>query len=90
VLEQPVARLRGMREDAVPDLERKGVRTIGDLVWYLPRGYRDFSQIRPIADLVPGQEQTAEGVLTAIHHVPGGRGRARTEADLVDRTGRAR
>ncbi len=90
LLDQPIAKLRGMRKEAIPDLERKGVRTIRDLVWHLPRGYHDFSQIRPIAELVPREEQTAEGVLQNVRHVRGFRGPARTEADLVDRTGRVR
>jgi ATP-dependent DNA helicase RecG len=89
-LERDVADFPGMRKDHVPDLKRKGVSTVHDFIWYLPRGYRDFSQIRPIAELVPRQEQTAEGVLQNVRHVRGFQGPPRTEAELVDRTGRVR
>ncbi len=90
VLEQPVAKLFGMRKDAVPDLERMGVRTVRDLLWHLPRRYRDFSVVRPIAELVPGEEQTVEGRLANVRAVRALRGQPRTEADLVDDTGKVR
>ncbi len=90
LLERNIEDFPGMRRDQVPDLRRKGVSTVRELVWYLPRGYRDFSQIRAIAELVPRQEQTAEGVLQNVRHVRGFRGPPRTEAELVDRTGRVR
>ena len=90
LLDQDIERLPGMRKDQVPDLKRKGVVTVRDLVWYLPRGYRDFSQIRPVAELVPKEEQTAEGVLANVRHVRSFSGPPRTEADLVDATGRVR
>jgi len=90
LLDQPISRLHGMRKDAVGGLERKGVQTIRDLVWYLPRAYHDFSEIRPIDQLMPNQEQTAEGVLTNVRHIRAFAGKPRTEAELVDRTGRVR
>lgn len=90
LLDQPVEKLRGMRKDALRDLENLDVRTIRDLVWHLPRRYRDFSAIRPIAELVIGDEQTAEGVLRNVRIIPSLQGRVRTEAHLVDETGRAR
>ena len=90
LLDEPVARLHGIRRDAVPLLERKGVRTIRDLIWYLPRDYHDFADTRPIAELLVNKDQTAEGVLANVRHVRTLRGRGRTEAELVDRTGRLR
>src|ERR687887_1149027 len=89
-LDRPVERLYGMRKDAVPLLEKKGVQTIRDLIWYLPRAYHDFADIRPIGELRVQHEQTAEGVLANVRHVRTLRGRARTEAELVDRTGHLR
>jgi ATP-dependent DNA helicase RecG len=89
-LDRPVETLHGMRKDALPDLERKGVRTIRDLIWYLPRAYRDLSAVRPIAQLVPGDEQTAEGHLENVRAIRGFSGPPRTEADLADATGRIR
>ena len=89
-LDQPITTLHGIRRDAVPLLEKKGVQTIRDLVWYLPRAYHDFSEIRPINGLRLNHEQTAEGVLANVRHIRTLRGRARTEAELVDRTGRLR
>ena len=89
-LDASVARLHGIRKDAVPLLEKKGVQTIRDLIWYLPRAYHDFADIRPIGELRVQHEQTAEGVLANVRHVRTLRGRARTEAELVDRTGHLR
>ncbi len=89
-LDRPIEDFPGMRKDHVPDLKRKGIERVRDLIWYLPSGYRDFSQIRAVADLVPRQEQTAEGVLQNVRHVRAFRGPPRTEAELVDRSGRVR
>ena len=72
----------------VGDLRAKGVESVRELVWYLPRAYRDFSKIRPIASLVPREEQTAEGVLANVHSVRGFHGPPRTAADLIDDSGR--
>ncbi|HKW79089.1 MAG TPA: ATP-dependent DNA helicase RecG [Candidatus Limnocylindria bacterium] len=90
LLDRPITQLHGMRRDAAPLLERKGVQTIRDLIWNLPRAYHDFADIRPVAELRVNQEQTAEGVLANVRHVRTLRGRSRTEAELVDRTGRLR
>jgi ATP-dependent DNA helicase RecG len=89
-LDLPLTHLHGMRKDAVPLLEKKGVQTIRDLIWYLPRAYHDFADIRPIGELRVMQEQTAEGVLANVRHVRTLHGRARTEAELVDRSGHLR
>ncbi len=46
-------------------LEKLGIRTIEDALWFLPRRYEDRSRIVPIARLIPGEKATIAGT---IHH----------------------
>ena len=47
--------LRGIGPKRREALEKAGIRTARDLVSYLPREYRDLTDVRPLADLQPGE-----------------------------------
>jgi ATP-dependent DNA helicase RecG len=47
-------------------LARLGVRTVGDLLYHLPRAYEDLNDVRPITDLCAGTLQTVHGEVVEI------------------------
>jgi ATP-dependent DNA helicase RecG len=57
-LEAPVRSLKGAGPKLSALAERIGLSTLGDLLWHLPHGYRDRSNVLTIGDLRIGEEAT--------------------------------
>jgi ATP-dependent DNA helicase RecG len=57
-------------------LQRLGIETVGDLLFFFPRGYEDLSDCRRIADLQEGKLQTVIGEVVEMEGrtTSGGRG----------------
>ena len=53
-LEDPVTSVRGIGEAKALQLERLGIRTVEDLIYFFPRRYEDRRQVVPLKALVPG------------------------------------
>ena len=53
-LDDPTTAIRGIGEANAVLLERLGVRTVEDLICYLPRRYEDRRQVVAVSDLIPG------------------------------------
>ena len=72
-------------------LGKLGMHTLGDMLYYFPRRYEDYSQLKPIKDLFYGQQVTVIGVLGSVHTRPirGGKQQL-VEAILSDGTGAIR
>jgi len=83
-LELPVTALPGIGEDSAKLLERIEIRTIGDLLWHLPRTYADFSKFTPLRSVRAEQEQTVEAILGRIGQRRTARGQLMTEVELLD------
>jgi ATP-dependent DNA helicase RecG len=83
-LELPVTALPGIGDDSAKLLERIEIRTIGDLLWHLPRTYADFSKFTPLKGVRADQEQTVEAVLGRIGQRRTARGQLMTEVELLD------
>lgn len=81
-LERPVETLAGVGEAIGRVFRTRGIETVGDVMWVLPRRYDDESQLTPIASLVEGQRQTTVGVVSATRSIPRGRGRRMAEITL--------
>jgi ATP-dependent DNA helicase RecG len=47
-------------------LARLGIQTLGDLLYYFPRRYVDYSQLKPINQLWYGEEITIIGMVENI------------------------
>ena len=62
-LDLKVEALPGVGGESAKLLERLGIRTIGDLLWHLPRTYLDYSKFVPLRQLRPGKQQTVEAIL---------------------------
>jgi ATP-dependent DNA helicase RecG len=71
-------------------LRRLGIETPREALLYLPFRYDDFSNLRRLADLVPGEKQSARVRVDDLKAEPGfGRRPPRTVAQLSDLTGSA-
>ena len=67
-----------------------GLRTPRDVLFYLPRRYDDFSELRPLGELVDGEKQSAVARVASVRVEKGfGRRPQRVVATLHDRTGSA-
>ncbi|MGA2285921.1 MAG: hypothetical protein ABSG55_06605 [Dehalococcoidia bacterium] len=86
-LELPVTAVRGVRAALAAKLARLGVATVQDMLFFFPRRYNDFASIRPIAELVVGEEQTVIGSVWSASDTPIGRRMRGTEALVGDETG---
>jgi ATP-dependent DNA helicase RecG len=83
-LDLPVSALPGVGDSAEKLLERLGIRTIGDLLWHLPRTYLDYSSFTPLRRVRADQQQTVEAILGRIAQRRTARGQAMTEVELID------
>ena len=89
-LESPLQALPGVRRDVAARLNKVGVETVSDGLYLFPRRHLDFSQHRPIAELVPGPEQTAAGFVWNAKETRLGRRARGAEVIIGDETGNIR
>lgn len=62
-LQTPVQFLKGGGPARAKLLEKLGVRTVEDLLWYLPRDVIDMTQVSPVARLAENELHTVRGVV---------------------------
>ena len=62
----PIQFVRGVGSKRAALLERLGIRTVEDALWYLPWRYEDRSVVTPIARLSPGADSTICGTILAF------------------------
>ena len=91
-IESPVNRLRGVDVKLSKRLEKLEVETVRDLLYLFPRRHQDYSKVRKIAELTPGEECTVIATVWEAQEVAHGyQGRRRdTEAVLSDDSGNIR
>ncbi|MBV9122412.1 MAG: DEAD/DEAH box helicase, partial [Planctomycetes bacterium] len=65
-LRQSAQYLKGVGPVRFEQLQRLGLETVGDLLFYFPRSYEDLSDVRPIAALDSTSLQTAQGEVVEI------------------------
>jgi ATP-dependent DNA helicase RecG len=58
---RPVESVKGIGPRTASALERRGIRTIEDLLYFLPSRYEDRRLVVPISDVVEGQESVVAG-----------------------------
>jgi ATP-dependent DNA helicase RecG len=66
-LEMPLDVIPGIAQKFSKYLKKLGIETVRDLLWHFPARYEDFSQIRKIADLEPGEQATVQGKVEEIN-----------------------
>ena len=89
-LDAPVTSLRGVGPARAEQLARLGVETVWDLIWHLPSRYDDFSRLRTIAEMQPGEQVTVAANLWKLENRKLGMKREMVQAVLNDGTGSLR
>jgi ATP-dependent DNA helicase RecG len=89
-LDRPIRAVMPDLARSVSPLRRLGIETPREALFYLPFRYDDFSELRPLAELVPDEKQSARVRVTNIKVEPGFRRRPqRVIAQLADESGSA-
>jgi ATP-dependent DNA helicase RecG len=83
----PLEKVKGVGIKTGEQFAMAGIRTVGDLITFLPRTHEDFSHITTIADIAPGKA-TIKARCESITTRPVRRGLRITTATLVDATGK--
>lgn len=65
-LNAPLTVLQGVGPKNAQSLEKLGLRTLGDMLYYFPRRYEDYSQLKPINRLWYGEQVTVIGVVQSV------------------------
>jgi len=87
-LNAPLTVLQGVGPKHAATLESLGMRTLGDMLYYFPRRYEDYSQLKPIKSLWYGETVTVIGTVQSVVTRPIRGGAASiVEAALGDGTG---
>jgi len=66
-LSDPVSIVKGIGPRYLKYLNKLGVFTIKDLLWYFPFRYEDFSQIKKINELIPGEKVSLVALVEKIN-----------------------
>lgn len=90
-LETPIEQITSIGRKVAPSLKKLGLETARDLILYWPFRYEDWSQIKPIKDIQPGEAITAKGTLEMIQNKRSRwQKRMVTEGIISDETGSIR
>src|SRR3989344_5323993 len=65
-LKDSIEKLPRIQTRFLSKIKKLGIETVQDLLYHFPTRYEDFSQIYPIADLIPSQEATVQGVIEEV------------------------
>lgn len=88
-LDSPIIAVKGISTSIEKKFAKLNVRTVRDLLYFFPRRYVDYSQKKPISELIEGEEQTTIGTIWQARVVTLGN-RQGTEAIIGDETGNIR
>ena len=88
LLAAPLTALRGAGPRLAAAAAELGIEDVGDLLWHVPRGYRDRSAVREVADLRIGEEATVLVRVRSVRVRPTRRRNLRiVEAAVADASG---
>jgi len=83
--------LQGVGPKHAESLVNLGMQTLGDMLYYFPRRYEDYSQLKPIKDLFYGNVVTVLGTIQSVHTRPTRGGKSSIiEVVISDGTGSLR
>ena len=83
----PLSQIKGVGDKTAEQFAVAGLRTVWDLVTFLPRRHEDFSALTAIADISPGK-RTIKARAEKVSTRPVRRGLRITTATLTDETGK--
>ncbi len=88
-LDSPITVIRGITPSVANKFDKLNVRALRDLLYFFPRRYVDYSQRKPVSELIEGEEQTIIGTIWQARVATLGN-RQGTEAIVGDKTGNIR
>ncbi len=89
-LQASIKVLPGIGQKYANVLAKLGLYTLEDLLYYFPRRYDDYSNLKPIHSLMYGEEVTVIGVIQSVNERKTQTKRSMVEATLTDGTGAIR
>ncbi|MCX8061931.1 MAG: OB-fold nucleic acid binding domain-containing protein, partial [Anaerolineales bacterium] len=89
-LQASIKVLPGIGQKYANVLSKLGLYTLEDLLYYFPRRYDDYSNLKPIHSLMYGEEVTVIGVIQSVTERKSATKRSIVEAILTDGTGSIR
>jgi ATP-dependent DNA helicase RecG len=90
LLRSQVTAVPGVGPSQEAKLQRLGIRTVQDLLFYFPREHHDYSKLEKIALIPLEQAVTIMGMIWEVQNLRGASGRVRTVARISDETGQIR
>src|SRR6266478_8591872 len=88
-LRTPLQFIKGVGPQRASQLERKGLRTVEDALFFVPLRHEDRTRLTPFQSLVPGQAATCSGTIVGVSPPPPGRFRVPFTVMLRDASGYA-
>jgi len=88
-LETPLQFLRGVGPHRAAQLEKKGLRTVEDALFFLPLRHEDRTRLTSLRALEPGHTATCAGTIVGLSPPPPGRTRQPFTVMLRDESGHA-
>jgi len=86
-LSTSLQKVKGVGEKTAEQLAAAGLRTVDDLITFLPRAYEDYSHVTQISDIAPGKV-TVKARCEKVETRPVRRGMKITTATLADASGK--
>jgi ATP-dependent DNA helicase RecG len=86
-LNAPVTKIKGVGPGMATSLKKLGIETINDMLFFLPRRYDDYTRLRYISQLQPGQVVTVIGTVRQTQVRVGRGGRKDFYMELDDGSG---
>ncbi len=90
LLQSRVTTIPGIGPSQEAKLQRLGIYTVQDLLFYFPREHHDYSKLEKIALIPLEQVVTIMGMIWEVENVRSASGRIRTIARISDETGQVR
>jgi len=88
-LDSSITVIGGIKANVANKFDRLNVRVLRDLLYFFPRRYVDYSRMKPVSELIEGEEQTIVGKIWEARVASLGMRRG-TEAIIGDETGNIR
>lgn len=86
-LDAPVTVIKGVGGATAEQLAKLGLETVHDLIWHLPSRHEDYSRLRTIAQLEPGEQATVIANLWEVRERHISMRRTIVQGVLADGTG---
>ncbi|HZI84505.1 MAG TPA: OB-fold nucleic acid binding domain-containing protein, partial [Casimicrobiaceae bacterium] len=86
-LSTPLQFVKGVGPHRAAQLEKKGLTTVEDALFYLPLRHEDRTRFTPLRSIRPGDVVTCSGIVTGVSAPPPGRRRTPLVLLLRDESG---